>query len=98
VIGEISDMTPENVRLMNLRMQQANNPVAAADKNKTENNSIVLEGIVFSKKDMLESDLTQYVLKLENSPLFNTVSVQSKNIVSFDKKEVIHFVLSARLG
>jgi len=47
---------------------------------------------------MLESDLTQYILKLENSPLFNTVSVQNKNIVNFDKKDVIHFVLSAKLG
>jgi len=42
--------------------------------------------------------LTQYVLKLENSALFNTVSVQSKNIINFDKKDVIHFVISAKLG
>jgi Tfp pilus assembly protein PilN len=97
VIGEISDMTPENVRLMNLRLQQtAGSPAAAGQK--TEHNGLVLEGIIFNKKDMLESDLTQYVLKLENSALFNTVSVQSKNIINFDKKDVIHFVISAKQG
>jgi len=97
VIGEISDMTPENVRLMNLRLQQtAGSPAAAGQK--TEHNGLVLEGIIFGKKDLLESELTQYVLKLENSALFNTVSVQSKNIINFDKKDVIHFVISAKQG
>jgi len=47
---------------------------------------------------MLESDLIQYVAKLESSLLFNKVSVQQKNIVNFDKKDVLHFVLTAKKG
>jgi hypothetical protein len=104
-IGEVSDLTPQNVRLISLRFREANDAVQAApksaapDKTSTENtDDVIIEGIIFDKKEMLESDLTQYVMKLENSTIFNKVAVQKKNTVNFDKKEVIHFVLSAKIG
>jgi len=37
-------------------------------------------------------------MKLENSPVFSRVSVQQKNIVFYNKKDVMHFVLNAKLG
>jgi len=98
-IGEVSDLTPQNVRLITLRMNEEKVAgQAAAGNQQTESNDIILEGIIFDKKDMLESDLIQYVAKLESSLLFNKVSVQQKNIVNFDKKDVLHFVLTAKKG
>ncbi len=98
-IGEVSDLTPQNVRLITLRMNEEKVAgQAAAGNQQAESNDIILEGIIFDKKDMLESDLIQYVAKLESSLLFNKVSVQQKNIVNFDKKDVLHFVLTAKKG
>lgn len=99
-IGEVSELTPSNVRLFSCRLREANSaPKTDADKTSKENmDDVIIEGIIFDKKDMLESDLTQYVMKLENSPVFNKVSIQKKSTVNFDKKEVINFVLSAKIG
>jgi hypothetical protein len=103
-MGEVSNLTPQNVRLISLKFREVNAtpqgaPQATADKTSNENtDDVVMEGIIFDKKDMLESDLTQYIIKLENSLIFNKVSVQKKNVVNFNKKEVIHFVLSAKIG
>jgi hypothetical protein len=97
-IGEISDLTPHNVRLISFRLREENT-APKTDTDKTPNtDDVIIEGVIFDKKDMLESDLTQYVLKLENSLIFDKVSVQKKSAVNFDKKEVIHFVLSAKIG
>jgi len=99
-IGEVSDLTPANVRLINFKVREAN-AIPKIDTDKTPNvntDDVIVEGIIFDKKDMLESDLTQYIIKLETSPIFDKVSVQKKSTVNFNKKEVIHFVLSAKIG
>ena len=45
---------------------------------KKHSDDVTIEGVIFGKKDMLESDLTQYVMKLENSPIFRKVSCRKK--------------------
>ena len=59
---------------------------------------VSIEGVILGKKEMLESELTQYVVKLENSPMFSKVSVVKKNMISLNKNEVINFALSAKTG
>jgi len=93
VIGEVGNLTPQNIRLISFKMGGAN-AVSKPDAN----GDVFMEGIIFDKKEMLESQLTQYVMTLENSAVFNKVSVQNKSIVTFNKKDVIHFVLSAKIG
>jgi hypothetical protein len=99
-IGEVSNLTPENVRLISFKLTEGSPvPKTDADKTATETTAnISIEGIISGNKDMLESDLTQYVVKLENSPLFNKISVQKKDMVTFNKGEGIHFILSVKIG
>lgn len=106
--GEISDLTPQNVRLIQFKISDVNvlmkeetgkatkEPPEKASKETTDN--VLIEGIISGSRDALESSLTQYVVKLENSKLFNQVSVKKKDIVKFKKNEVIHFVLGAKTG
>ncbi len=100
VIGEIADLTPQAIRLISLQFRELNpSSPSGADKATQPNvNDLVMEGIIFAQKDVLETELTQYVMKLENSPVFSRVSVQQKNIVFYNKKDVMHFVLNAKLG
>jgi len=105
-IGEISDLTPQNISLISFKMggggknaEGSAAPKTDADKAPKETtDEVAIEGIIFGKKDLLDSDLTQYVVKLENSPIFSKVSVQKKELVTFNRNEVIHFVLSAKTG
>lgn len=93
-MGEVSDLTPSNVRLLSFKMTAG----SAASKNEPAGDGIAIEGIIFDSKDKLDSDLSQYVIKLENSPMFKQVSVQKNSIITFKKDEVLNFILSAKTG
>ena len=99
-IGEVSDLTPQNIHLINLKITEGSVlPKAAADKTPQEtSDGVTIEGVIFGDRNMLDSFLTQYVMKLENSPMFSKVSIQKNNVVTFKKSEVLQFTLSAKIG
>lgn len=95
-IGEISTVTPSNIHLINVKMNQSAETVKTDTDKAIPEADVSIEGIVQGNKDMLDADLTQYVLQLENSKMFGNVSMQKKETVSFNKKDAIHFVLNAK--
>lgn len=116
-VGEVCVLTPQNVRLINLKLVEgfaAPQAAPAATANTAAQNAapktdagnvpqeakddITIEGIILGNRDMLESDLTKYVIGLENSPVFNKVTVKKKDVVTFKKNDVIHFVLGVKIG
>lgn len=101
VIGEISDLTPENIRLNNLKiMTSAGSAVKdkSDKKGKEVGEGITLEGIITGDRNMLDSHLAQYLIKLNNSPMLHQVSVYKNSIVSFKKNDVLQFTMSAKIG
>ena len=99
-IGEVSDLTPQNISLISFKMTEGSvAPKTDADKTSKETNEgVLIEGIISGNRNMLDSSLAQYVMKLENSPMFNHVSIQKNSIITFKKSEVLHFILSAKIG
>jgi hypothetical protein len=99
-IGEVSDLTPQNISLISFKITEGNvSPKAAADKTPQEkNDSVTIDGVIFGDRNMLDSLLAQYVTKLENSPMLSNVSIQKNNVVTFKKREVLQFTLSAKIG
>jgi hypothetical protein len=96
---EVSDLTPQNIRLLNFRTAQGNDTSKNDPKAPKEaGNSIFIEGIIFDKKDNLEPELSKYVLKLGGTQIFSGVTVQKKDITTFKKNDVLHFTLNARTG
>jgi len=97
-IGEISSVTPANIKLINFKIAPpASNP--APDKAAQEKNrDIAIEGVIFGERDMLESLLAQYVMKLENSPIFGEVKIKKSSINNFRKSEILHFTLEGKVG
>jgi hypothetical protein len=99
-IGEVSDLTPQNISLISFKIvQRSISPKNNANKTTQETrDGVTIEGVVFGDRNMLDSLLAQYVTKLENSPILNQVSIQKNNIVTFKKSEVLQFTLSAKIG
>ena len=99
-IGEISSLTPDNIKLINLKVSMPGGATAAVTGKTAPQVSedLVVEGVIFGERDMLESLLAQYVMKLENSPLFAKIAVKKKEMNTFRKSEVLHFTLNARMG
>ncbi len=106
VIGELSSMTPPNIRLIDLKVRAgavqtgkttAKEPKREAAGPKEEAKNVTVEGVVFGDRKALESLLAGYIMKLKSSPIFSHISVQRNNIEPFRKDEVLHFVIEIKL-
>jgi len=99
-IGEISALTPENIRLINVKISAANHTAKEkTDKTaKEETDGVVLEGLITGDRNMLDSYLAQYVMKLANSQILHQVSIQKNNIINFRKNDALQFTLTAKVG
>jgi hypothetical protein len=98
VISEVVDLTPPNVRLLEISTQlgplPAKKKAAKGKKQKTEKpptRILTLEGIVQGDRLMLESALAAYLLELKNSPLFDQPNISSKSFEFSGNNEVLRF-------
>ncbi len=99
VIGELSAQTPNHVRLLALRIAQESAVAKGKDQKPSgESDDITIEGIVRADREQLDAMLANYVMKLENSPMFRQVVLQKSAVVPFRKEEVLHFTLKAKTG
>jgi hypothetical protein len=89
VITELADITPSNIRLLNIDAKFADqSPKAQTISAK----SVTIEGIIFGDAAAFETLLTNYLFSLKNSPLFRKPSVQSKQIEFYYDKEIMRFI------
>lgn len=101
LIGELSSLTPNSIKLIRIHISVPSPQVSSSSKDlpsKHKEEGVVIEGVVSADRNQLDSILAQYVLTLEKSPLFQSVTVQKNNLVSYKKKEIIHFSLQAKIG
>ncbi|MCU0586900.1 MAG: hypothetical protein MUF52_01985 [Syntrophobacteraceae bacterium] len=93
VLGELSHLTPPNVRLMGV---SAN---LKGSDGKDKGRSLTLEGIVRGDPRAVEASLAGYVKKLSGSPILRNPQVQNSSFKSFQGEgEVLHFVLRLELS
>ena len=98
VISEVVDLTPPNVRLLNIATRLGPLPAtlkAGDDKKKKKAEApsriLILEGIVQGDRLMLESALAGYLLELKNSQLFDQPNISSKSFEFSGNNEVLRF-------
>jgi type IV pilus assembly protein PilM len=98
VISEVVDLTPPNVRLIDISTRLGPLPAKQQPKNdkkkKTAEGSsrvLILEGIVQGDRLTLESALAGYLLELKNSPLFDQPNISSKSFEFSGNNEVLRF-------
>lgn len=91
VINELSQITPANIRLLEI---DGMFPVGSAGKTPAQK-TIIVSGIVFADPASAEALLTGYLLTLKNSPLFNKPALQNKGKAYYNNQEVLRF--TARL-
>ncbi|MCF8093729.1 MAG: hypothetical protein K9J79_00045 [Desulfobacteraceae bacterium] len=67
VLTELNQVTPENIELLNVRMEPGNN---GNTKGNNKAGALMVEGFVRSDPSLFETHLTGYLLRLRRSPLF----------------------------
>ena len=101
LIGELSLLTPENIRLINVKIAIPATGVQEQKKDaaqKTKDEGVTIDGVVLGDRSELDALLAQYVMKLENSPLLQGVALQKGNVAKFKKKEILPFTINAKIG
>jgi len=94
VISEISDSTPDEVRLINLTIDLGGPDKAKPDSpqaNSKKQKMLILEGIVVGDRLELESVLANYLVKLSKSPIVSGARIKSKSMGLFEKTEGLRF-------
>jgi Tfp pilus assembly PilM family ATPase len=99
-IGELATLTPSNIKLVSFKLKSANTSTNEKSEKagKEDNEGVTLDGIIFGDRNMLDSLLAQYVMKLENSPMLRQVKLEKSSIINFKKSEVLQFTVNAKIG
>lgn len=109
-IGELSALTPREVRLLNLTLDmgppalEATGPKTPAKPGKAQAKEakagakyvkkIILDGVVEGDSQVFESVLAGYLVNLQNSPLFGDSTVSKRDVEALGGAQVLHFVVS----
>lgn len=103
LIGEITALTPENIRLLdmksNISFTKAGAPakLAGQDSKTARVEEMILEGIILSERQKLEATLASYIITLEASPIFSQVTLGKNSVIYYVKGEVLHFILNLKV-
>jgi type IV pilus assembly protein PilM len=108
VISELSRMTPDHIRLLDVTASLPEDPKAEeataeapapaqAKKVEATAKTVKIEGLVQGEVAKLESLLTEYLLGLEGSPLFGKPGQTSKATVAYLGQDALKFTASLNL-
>lgn len=93
-LNELARITPENIKLLGVTSDFF---VEGDKKGEKAYMNLVLEGVVFGDRDLLESTLATYWMRLGESPMFMEALVQSSKIEDFDDQgEVLRFIIKCK--
>jgi Tfp pilus assembly protein PilN len=90
IIGELTELTPDNIRLLSISTQLGR---VLDEKIEPSKKRVVLEGLVSGSRYMLETSLTGYLLALANSPLFRRPTINKTRLESSEKGAALYFTL-----
>jgi hypothetical protein len=104
VLSELSALTPENVRLIDITMDLSGAPAeqaqgaAAGSPAKEAKKTLIVDGIVTGDSLVFEATLARYLMGLGFSPIFVNPSVYSSKIEFYrDEGQVLRFMLTIGL-
>ena len=103
ILGEVSNTTPESVRLLNItaRLSEHAPPSPAGrapGKTESAKKILILEGVIFGDRATLEADLAAYLMTLKNSALFKQATISKKSLETMDNQTVIRFTAQMDLA
>jgi len=93
-LSEIAELTPTNIRLLNISAQLEAPPGA---EEKIPEKTIVIGGIILGDRMALESILAGYLIALKGSPIFDQPVISEKTLGVFNNNEVLQFTTHLKL-
>ncbi len=98
VYGAVSAMTPEGIKLIDVRTDLGRVMVGGSrSSDRTVARSMMIDGFVTGAADALDADLIAYVMNIQSSPLFERVVINAKIPETIERREVLRFTLTASM-
>lgn len=98
VYGAVSAMTPEGIKLMDVRTELGKVLVGESrSSDRSVSRSMMIDGFVTGSADTLDADLIAYVMNIQSSPLFERVIINAKIPETLERREVLRFTLTASM-
>ncbi|OPL15153.1 MAG: hypothetical protein AVO39_01760 [delta proteobacterium MLS_D] len=98
VFGEVSSVTPEKIKLMNIRAALDDMPAGEkGGSSRAPQRNMLIDGFVTGVSDTLDADLIDYVMNIQSSPLFERVVINAKVPETIEGREVLRFTLTASM-
>jgi len=94
IIKDVSMITPSNIHLLSIT---ANFGGIIEHKGKDIPKILEVDGIIVDNRELLESSLAGYLIKLKDSSLFNQLSIIKNDIEVYEEREALHFILNIQL-
>lgn len=91
-LSEITRLTPKNISLLHISTTMGSPIESSTDSEET----LILKGVVNGDRTTLETSLTIYVARFDQSPLFHTVQVNSTKLVESSNELYLFFTLSVK--
>jgi hypothetical protein len=88
VVGELSRVTPPNIRLLNMTAELG---AVATEGGRGKPKTIVMEGVIAGEPERFEAELAAYLMSLSGVPLFSEPTVSEKTVESFGGEKVFRF-------
>jgi Tfp pilus assembly PilM family ATPase len=94
IIKDLTMITPSNIRLLSITGN-----FGSIIENKAKDTPKILEvdGIILGNRDLFDSSLAGYLIKLKDSPLFNQLSIIKNEVEVYEEREALHFILNIQL-
>ncbi len=92
-IGELSLLTPSNIRLLDVTVRIK---TPSTKSGKTNIRNLTIEGVVSGEVESFEDSLVKYVLKLQSSPMFSEVKIDKSSTESFENMELLRFTVTVK--
>ncbi len=94
-IGELAALTPSNIRLLSITADLGS---VSANKSMDAEKRLVVDGIILGKKEMFETFLVGYMMRLESSPVFSASVVNKGAIEPYGEEgDVLYFTIELKL-
>jgi hypothetical protein len=104
VISELTSLIPVNISLINFKADlgkvESGKKILKKDQNISNENikkNITLEGLVFGDENTLESSLAAFIVKLDESPTFEQISIKQNSIKPYKDNKVLHFLIEMKI-
>lgn len=105
IISDLSGTTPDNIKLTSLKINLGGIPGADKGVDKIENSikdqkidrTITISGFVIGSPNVAEAALSDYVVKLNYSPIFKDVDAKKASYRNVEGKDMLEFNINMKV-